>query len=350
MSTFPIAPEALTTEWLSEALGFPVQGFEVVRFGEGTGIIAMVTRVLLTTAAGNPQSVIAKFPTPNATNRAIARTYRMYAREVMFYQSIADKVQIRTPHCFYAAIDPATEDFVLLLEDLGHLRIGDQVTGCTLAEARSVLSAVAGLHASTWRTTRFPDVISHNNPAQRDGMIQAFQVGWPAVNAKFPELIPASAQVAGESMPTAVAGLLEEICHDPICLAHVDVRLDNLFFAGDEVVFLDWQSVCTSAPEQDLAYFITQSVPPTVRAQEDLVAYYHGELVRHGVDYDLARCRKRFRLCALYLLCFAVSIAGELDPENERGQALGRVLLGNAMSALDEMDAFALLRQGAGSA
>ena len=174
-------------------------------------------------------------------------------------------------------------------------------------------------------------------------MINAFNVGWPAVNAKFPELIPASAEIAGETMPESVGRLLEEMCRPPICMAHVDVRLDNLFFDGDEVVFVDWQSVCTSAPEQDVAYFITRSVPPAVRARADLVAYYHSELTRRGVDYDLAHCRERFRVCALYLLCFAVSIAGELDPENERGQALGRVLLGNAMSALDEMDAFALL-------
>ena len=343
MTDFPITPAALTPEWLSEALGFPVQAFEVTRFAEGTGIIAMVTRVLLTTAAGNPRSVIAKFPTPNPTNRSIARTYNMYAREVTFYRSIADKVEIRAPHCYYAAIDPATEDFVVLLEDLGHLRLGDQVAGCTLAEARSVLSAVAGLHASTWQATRFPELISHNNPGQRAGMITAFNVGWPAVNVKFPELIPASAQVAGETMPDSVGRLLDEMCRPPICMAHVDVRLDNLFFDGDDVVFVDWQSVCTSAPEQDLACFITQSVPPAVRAQADLVAHYHSELTRRGVDHDLARCRERFRVCALYLLCFAVSIAGELDPENERGQALGRVLLGNAINALDEMDAFALL-------
>ena len=343
MADFPITPEALTTEWLSEALGFPVQDFEVTRFAEGTGIIAMVTRVLLTTEPGNPVSVIAKFPTPNATNRSIASTYNMYAREVKFYQGIADKVEIRSPHCFYAAIDPATEDFVLLLEDLGHLQLGDQVAGCTLDEARTVLSATAGLHASTWGTPGFPELISHNNEKQLAGMIYAFNVGWPAVNAKFPELIPASAQIAGSAMPGSVGRLLEEMCRPPICMAHVDVRLDNIFFDGDGVVFVDWQAVCTSAPEQDVAYFITQSVPPAVRAREDLVAYYHSELVRCGVDYDLARCRERYRVCALYLLCFAVSIAGQLDPENERGQALGRVLLGNAMSALDEMNAFELL-------
>ena len=343
MTEFPVTPEALTAEWLTEVLGFPVQDFKVERFAEGVGILAMVTRVRLTTASDNPQSVIAKFPSPNPTNRVITRTYSMYAREVMFYQSIARKVEIRTPHCFYATIDPATDDFVLLLEDLGHLRVGDQVAGCTLAEARSVLSAVAGMHASTWQAVRVPDLISHNNPGQRDGMIHAFQVGWPNVNARFPQLIPESAQIAGESMPGSVEKLLRQMCQDPICMAHVDTRLDNIFFDGDDVVFVDWQSVCTSAPEQDMAYFITQSVPPAVRAEQDLVAYYHSELTSHGIDYDLARCRERFRVCALYLMCFAVSIAGELDLENERGQALGRTLLGNAMSALDEMDAFALL-------
>ena len=340
---FPVTPEALTADWLSEALGFPVSGFEVARFAEGAGIIGMVTRVLLATRAGNPRSVIAKFPSPNPTNRAVAHTYNMYGREVMFYQSLAQEVDIRAPRCHFAAIDPATSDFVLLLEDLGHLRIGDQVAGCTLAEARAVLSAVAGLHASTWQTDRFPGLISHNNPAQRDGMIAAFEVGWPAVNARFPELIPAGARAAGAKMPGTVGRLLEEMCREPVCMAHVDVRLDNIFFDGGDVTFVDWQSVCTSAPEQDLAYFITQSVPPRVRAREDLVAYYHSELTRHGVDYDLSRCRERYRVSALYLLCFAVSIAGQLDMENERGRALGRVLLGNAMSALVELDAFALL-------
>ena len=344
MTDFPVTPEELTPAWLSEALGFPVDGLEVARFGEGAGMIAMVTRVLLNTASGNPRSIIAKFPSPNPTSRAVADTYNMYAREVMFYQSLADTVEVRSPHCFFAAIDPTTKDFVLLLEDLGHLRIGDQVAGCTLAEARSVLSTVAGLHAGTWGAQGLLGLISHNNPAQRDGMIYAFEVGWPAVNARFPEVIPASAQIAGGKMPGAVPRLLDEMCRDPVCMAHVDVRLDNIFFAGDEVVFVDWQSLSTSAPEQDLAYFLTQSVPPAVRAREDLVAYYHSELTRRGVDYDLARCRERYRLCALYLLCFAVSIAGQLDAENERGQALGRVLMGNAMSALDELDAFALLR------
>jgi hypothetical protein len=343
MREFPRTPDDLSTQWLSSALGFTVNGFEVTYFGEGAGIMAMVTRVLLQTDGDNPVSVIAKFPSPSPENRSAANTYNMYGREVQFYYEIAAHVKMRTPACFYSAFDPATEDFILLLEDIGHLRVGDQVAGCTLEEARSILSAVADLHASTWQPTHIKNLISHDNPAQREGMIAAFQVGWPVVNAQFPDLIPESAQIAGDKLPGAVGRLLNEMCQDPVCLSHSDVRLDNIFFDGNEVIFVDWQSICTSAPEQDLAYFITQSVPPTVRAQEDLVAFYHAELTSRGVDYDLAFCRRRYRVSALYLLCYAVVIAGTFDLANERGTALARTLLGNAMSALDEMDAFTLL-------
>ncbi len=43
-------------------------------------------------------------------------------------------------------------------------------------------------------------------------------------------------------------------------------------------------------------------------------------------------------------MCFAGSIAGELDLQNGRGQTLGRTLLGNSLGALDELKAFDLLR------
>ena len=147
-------------------------------------------------------------------------------------------------------------------------------------------------------------------------------------------------------MPGAVGGLLEALCRPPVSFSHGDIRLDNIFFDGEEVLFVDWQAICTSAPEQDVAYFITQSVPPDVRAEEDLLAYYHAELTDRGVSYSLERCRERYRVSALYLLCYAVIIAGTLDLANERGVALARTLLENCLSALDELDAFSLLDAG----
>jgi tRNA A-37 threonylcarbamoyl transferase component Bud32 len=343
MKDYPVAPDQLSAEWLTKALGFPVTDFDIAPLGEGVGIMALVSRVRVRSPDRAPVSVIVKFPSPSADNRAVAHTYDMYGKEVRFYQKIAPAISMRTPACHYAAFDPTNDDFVLVMEDVGHMRIGDQVAGCTLEEAKRVLSAVAALHAEGWQPDHIEGLASHNNPAQRDGMIGGWQVGWPVVKERFPDLIPPAALATGDRMPDAVGRLLEEMCREPVCLIHTDVRLDNVFFGDDEIVFVDWQAVCTSAPEQDVAYFVTQSVAPEVRAQDDLVKFYHGELTGHGIDYSLDRCRERYRVSALYLLCFAVVIAGTLDLANERGARLGRTLLRNAFAALDEMDAFALL-------
>ncbi len=346
MGRFPTTPEALTDDWLTEALGAQVSSHRVERFGEGTGVIGLVTRVHLE-VEGGPATLIAKFPSPAPENRAVAATYDMYGREVRFYQDIARKLPMRTAECFYAAHDPDSQDFVLLLEDLTDFRIGDQVAGCTLAQARAVVDAIAKLHAATWTGADFPGLQSHASDMQRDGMIGGFQLGWPVVLEQFADLVPVSARAAGDRMPAAIGRLLQEMCSDPVALSHADVRLDNIFFgANGEIVLVDWQSACTSAPEQDLAYFLTQSVPRDVLSQEDLVARYHQTLsasLDTGIDYPIEQCRARYRLCALYLLCYAVVIAGTLDMGNERGQLLARTLLGNSLAALDELNAFELL-------
>ena len=148
----------------------------------------------------------------------------------------------------------------------------------------------------------------------------------------------------GEAIPAAVPKLLELMTVAPVSMCHADVRLDNVFFGDNDIALVDWQSVCTSAPEQDLAYFVTQSLSTEVRNAQDWVALYHQVLQKAGVtDYELETCRQRYRVCALYLCCYATIIAGTLDLGNERGQALGRTLFGNAMTSLKELDAFALL-------
>ena len=337
---FPESTDDLTTSWLSSALGCNVRDFRVELFGEGTGIIGLVTRLHIDSDSV-PATVIAKFPSPAEENRAVAAAFDMYSREVNFYQHIAQSIDVGVPKCYFAEFNPETLGFTILLEDLQNMRIGDQVAGCSTADARMVIQGIAKLHASTWQTRQ--SIVSHNNAGQASGMTAGFQMGWPVVCDQFPDLIPAHIKPLAEQMPEHVARLLNKICSDPICITHADVRLDNIFFDTDEIVLVDWQSVCTSAPEHDLAYFVTQSLTDEVRNAEDWVALYHAALAAEGITYELQSCRQRYRLCALYLLCYAVVICGTLNLGNERGQALARTLFGNAMRSLIELDAFSLL-------
>ncbi|MFB3106302.1 MAG: phosphotransferase, partial [Pseudomonadales bacterium] len=329
MPGFPTNPETLTTDWLSATLNTSIDDFRVEHFSEGSGIIGMVTRVHLT-GPGAPASVIVKFPSPSADNRAIAALYDLYGKEIRFYRDLASRIALRTPAFLGAEYDETSQEFVLVLEDLGRLRIGDQIEGCSIAEAKRIISAIAKFHADGWQPTQPDWLLLHSNPTQRDGMMGGFQLGWPVVLEKFDDLLPGSAREYGKRLPDHVGRLLDEMCQPPICHTHGDMRLDNIFFddATDEVVFVDWQAICTSAPEHDLAYFITQSVPAEVAAANDLVGYYHEQLTGHGIEYPLDRCKERYKICALYFLCYAVVIAGTLDMGNERGRLLARTLLG----------------------
>ncbi len=350
---FPTTPDELTAEWLGAITGHRVDAFEVGPLGEGVGVIGSVNRVLLT-CPGGPGSLIVKFSSRAPENRAVALTYDMYRREVHFYRELAARVPIRTPRCYAAEYDDARDDFVLVLEDLRDCRVGDQVAGASLADAEAVVDTLASLHAATWNRP-LEGVRSHNFPAQRDGIAQGFQMGWPVVMERFPELIPEAARRRAPALASHIGTLIDTLTASSQCLVHADVRLDNVLFVdaapgaaatSAAPVLVDWQSVCLSSGEQDLAYFLTQSLADDVREQhlDELIRRYHQVLTDGGVaGHTLDACRQRFRVASVYLLAWAVLIAGTLDLGNERGQALARALLGRSFNAVMSLDGFDLL-------
>ena len=81
--------------------------------------MGLKTRVTLEGKAC-PKTLIAKFQSPVAENRAVAGLYQLYERAITFYTEIAPTLSIRAPRCFHAGYDPDARAFVLLLEDLDH--------------------------------------------------------------------------------------------------------------------------------------------------------------------------------------------------------------------------------------
>ena len=174
-------------------------------------------------------------------------------------------------------------------------------------------------------------------------MIGGFQVGWPVVLEQFPHLFTEDIIKTVAKMPDHVNPLLDKIYQGPLVIAHGDLRLDNIFFSDIDIALVDYQAVCKAAPEHDLAYFVTQSLGDDVRQTEDWLAIYHAHLTSEGIDYDIETSRERYRLCAMYFVCYAVIIAGTLDTANERGRQLAETLLGNSIRSLTEMNAYELI-------
>ena len=348
MSSFPTSPEEISAQWLTDKLGYEIESFNIEALGEGGGLLGLVTRLHLKASEG-PKTLIAKFPTKTEGNRAVATTYDMYAREYRFYTQVAPNVPMRSPACYHAELNEQNSDFVLLLEDLQGFELGDQVKGCSVDQAHQVIQSIASLHRNTWQPEHITDIKPHDMPYQREGMVGGYQVGWPVVKTDFADVLETAItpqQIALlDTMPDQVNRLLDIIHDGPLVIGHGDLRLDNIFFSKDGNVLVDYQAVSKAAPEHDLAYFVTQSLSDDARCAEDWVAVYHQLLTSEGLDYPLDTSRERYRYCALYLVCYAVIIAGTLDQANERGRKLAETLLGNSLRSVVELDALKLLSQ-----
>jgi hypothetical protein len=352
-SVFPTTPDALTEGWLSDVLGHDVAAFEIERFAAGVGVIGQVIRLRLRYRDGTPAgpaTVIAKFAAPLAATRDVAALYDMYGREHRFYSHLSERVPIRVPRCHRSEFRADDQTLALVLEDLVDHRVGDQIAGTSFDEARRAIHAMAALHAAFWEPDLSDSAIAwlpvHDNATQAAGMQGGFALGWPVVSARLPAVIPDGARAAAERVHDAVPKVLQRMCTGPLALVHADMRLDNMFFGRDGIALVDWQSVCLSAPEQDVAYFVTQSLADDVRRRhgEQLLREYHDALAAHGVHgYSFETCATRYRWAALYLVCYAVTIAGTLDMGNERGLLLAETLLGRCLRSIDELDAWELL-------
>jgi len=119
----------LANQLLSEVLGEEVVTCSVAPLGEGVGLMSAIARAQLTLASGKQTSVVLKV-IAQTENVGISKQLNFYANEINFYRHLADQCPIKSPRCLFADIDAETQDFLLVLEDLGAAAAGDQLKGC----------------------------------------------------------------------------------------------------------------------------------------------------------------------------------------------------------------------------
>ena len=138
---YPRSPSDLTASNLGHALSIDpssVASVETEVIGQSVGILCQLARVKFSYRenARGPKSVVAKFPAAIEQTRGLARQFKFYEREVNFYKLLAKDVSLPSPRCLYASHDLLSDDFLLLLEDLGDRRLGDQLKGCSAKNSR----------------------------------------------------------------------------------------------------------------------------------------------------------------------------------------------------------------------
>ncbi|HEY7802758.1 MAG TPA: phosphotransferase [Dehalococcoidia bacterium] len=358
----PAGPAELSAEWLTDVLrqnGIietpAVASFDAKTIAEGTGFIGQLARVTLnydTDVQGVPRSLVAKFPGASEGGRQIGNLFRFYEREIRFYEEIAHRVDMRIPKRYHSAMDIDRGQYVLLIEDLAPARVGDQLAGCILEDARIAIREIAKFHATWWQSPHL-DALDWmpmvNDPVQQLAAPSYAQAWQPFVDNFAGGLSKEMLGIA-ERVGEHVVDFQNRLADEPRTIMHGDYRIDNLFFrspeGGPDFAAVDWQISSRGRGIFDVSYFIAGGMEPALRKahEMDLLKLYHDTLQANGVkNYGWDQCLREYRQCALYLLVYVVISLGTLDTANARGLALFNAWLVRATTAIEELNAAELL-------
>lgn len=376
----------LTAEWFSTALAecgalqapHAVTGIEVQQLGEGEGFLGELGRVHLSYSGGNgPASVIAKFPSPIAENRALGMVFGSYEKEIRVYQELGPHFTIKVPQCYFGDFEgpkraevivqkvldwlpdgvtvrlldtlmtqagKSERRFGLLIEDLGNARVGDHVSGCSPEDAELALRTVARMHAAFWESPHLdrPWLL----PADDAVAVQhgIYRRAWPIFEQRFHDQLTPEMRAVIAWTDANGPRLIHRLARSPRTLLHGDYRADNLMFHDDPetpITVIDFQAVMTGNPMIDVAYFLRPNMSEEDGdAHEDrLVRAYHEELIAAGVrDYSLEDCLRDYVLGLLWVMHRGVLLIGTLDLSHERGMQIVDNAVSRAMLAAPNID------------
>ena len=356
MALIATVADELTPEFISQALGVEgaIRGVSATRIG--TGQVALSLRLDLDLADGAPDDVpatlVANIPSPDAESREAARMHLTYHKEVGFYRDVAGLVSVPLPQHRYAVIDAESGDFTMLM-DQARGEVGDQLAGCSVADASAMVDAAVGLHAPTWGRSHelannsWLPLPEPTGAATRQGI---YSMLLPGFLDRF------SVRLSTEVLDTArwLGDNLEQLLLSfrlPMCVVHGDYRLDNMLFDRSidtsSVVVLDWQTAGWSRGPNDIAYGLGSGLLlDDRRANESaLVERYWKGLGDAGVMCSLIDVQHDYRVGTVSGLGMAV-IASQVVTATERGDEMFAVMAERHAQQMIDNDVFTLVNGG----
>jgi Ecdysteroid kinase-like family len=208
-----------------------------------------------------------------------------YSVEVWAYRHVVPSLDVNTPRCFFAGIDPHGRPF-MLIEDL----LPRNVTFCRVLnpldfqQAAGFLDTYARIHAKWWDSREL-------RPEGRFGFLKktldadavGFWMDHCLEPAQWNEIVERPRSKAfpakllrREAMEHALHAFKAMHDSEPLCVNHGDEHLGNLFIERDgRPGIFDWQT--RKAPwHMSVAYFIAGAlaIDDRRRWEQALLAYY----------------------------------------------------------------------------
>jgi hypothetical protein len=333
MDAFPRKPGEVTPGWIEghlRAAGLLGEaritglGWQPI----GTGQVGETARFTLDydRPCAAPATLAGKFASTDPTSRHTAATMRLYAKEVHFYRHIAPLLDVRVPRVFAAEIDAAGAEFVLLFEDLGPARGGNQLAGCSIEDARSAVVQAAAIHAPTRNLAAVVDEPALRLPPELLAhIVTLYHQAYAVFRERYDGLLAPELMAVCDRLDELAEGFFHRELPDP-GLTHGDFRLDNMLFdirgGAEPIAVVDWQTCSPGCAMNDLGYFMGCGIGSALRRphEAELLDLYAAEMTRRGVPTTRAGLWNRYRIGALHGVSTAV-FSSAFVVRTERGDA-----------------------------
>tara|TARA_R110000803_G_scaffold63888_2_gene124625 strand:+ start:211 stop:1293 length:1083 start_codon:yes stop_codon:yes gene_type:complete len=350
-------PLELTPAWfndLFETIGIDADVKGLTAKAIGTGQIGENVRFVFDYArkgADAPATLVGKFPSGSEASLATAAMLGHYKREVMFYRTFPKVAGKITPAAYYTDYDEATNRFALIMEDMAPSEQGDQLKGCSVAEAELALASAAVLHAAYWGDESLDqyDWLQGSETSPPPVLTSEQVAGlWTGFKARYAAQLTTDVIEVGDAYSAALPRW-GEVQPGPFALTHNDFRLDNMLFgkpgAPKPIALVDWQTAAKGAPANDVAYFIGAGLTREERPKHEqaLLRYYHARLTEAGISsYSFEDLYDHYRWYSFYGMSVAFG-AAMLVKQTERGDEMFLTMLRRHAAQARDNDALVLL-------
>lgn len=310
----PTGVADLTPAFLTEALGRRV--VDVALTPIGTGQVADSVRMEITwdPPGVGPRTLVAKVTSSSEVSRTIAGISRTYEIEVGFYTDLAPKIGVNAPRCHYAAHDPATGAYCVIMDDLAPCEQGDQMLGCSVDEAALALRELPELHApGADPALQSLAWLRRREPADAEMLAGFIASLLPGFFDRYANRL--DNDVVSMTERSIAVAARSNIPGPGATIVHNDFRVDNMMFGGPRVWVLDWQTMAIADGVADVSYFLGGSLQVEDRRahEAELVRSYAKNMTSRGVAMDFDDVWTRYRRHAFAGLIMAIGASMNVE-------------------------------------
>lgn len=314
----------------------------------GAGNLSAAYRTQITYNANAEKavtSVVCKLTALTPEVVAVAGQYNVFAREVSVYEAFGETPPLNVPRCYLAKAGADGRSLNLVMEDLSaRTRPGDQIAGCSIAEAAAVVAEFAKLHRAYWKdeaVSQAPWLFDRASKAPLTA--QSYPMAAAQFRQRFGGKVEARYLDAMDRF-VPLAGEMTASVGPRLTLIHGEARVDNIMFEdtdqGPRAWLIDWQFADFGSPMFDTAYFLAGSLTPADRraCERDLIAAHQAQIALTDPGYTLEQALAEYAASLPFALFTSVGAALAMPP-SEHGDRLLMTLLERNVEALADWDA-----------